>query len=990
MKRKILPLSLTLITIVLAVLVLSFSNNRSESKYSPRLTDESSLVYGIKPSVEYLASIRNNQTTGVIAPENLNLVQNQLANLDGSRFDVDLRWRQLGPDNFGGRTRAIMFDNQDASAKTVYAAGVSGGIWKSLDLGVTWDKINSSNYNLNVSCMKQAENGTIYVGTGESFAAETVSGLEELGFTGGFIGQGMFKSDDGENFTLMPSTQPQFNDDESSWAFVNEIAVIGAKIYAATNTGLMYSNDNGNTWSTATDTAGVELNMNSFDVQVSSDGAVVACVDNECYISTTGDTDAFINRSTGDSVSLPSSNVGRIEFAFAPSDPNILYASVVNNSGSMKGLYRSDDKGQNWRIIQPNSSSTPIFVGQGIYDNALTVFPENPDKILVGGINAWEAEKIQEDGFFAVKSISTSQVPTFFPSYLHVDHHTYVFRPGTNNTFMIGTDGGVAIGNISAGEYEFQQANRKYFTTQFYSVGPSGDGNYVTGGAQDNGTILITGAGNTTAEGEEIRDGDGCATVVSVINKDIVVVSEPANDDGIPYLFRSEDAGVNYSGQFVGPINGDLDDEFFYTPIALWESFNNLNSRDSVMYHAKETIPGGTTIQVLSNNSGQPFYYTTPEDVTLNAGDSLNIQDLVSSRLFVASSNKVFMTSELHLFDKTPEWFEITNSNFGFIGDAQCIGVSNDANHIFVGTRDGKLFRISNLALAYDYDRADVNSPECIVSTQEIDLTIPGGSEITQVVTSVSVDPGNPDNPNNPSNNVMVTLGNYGNDHYVLYSTNALDETPIFESRQGNLPQMPIYSSVLEMTNNEMGILGTEHGIFVTEDISADNPDWVRQDSLMGSVPVFQLLQQRVSKTADTVTLVNGNEVIEIVHPGTNNYGVIYAATFGRGLLRCNVFQKPVGIEDLTNENPVGKSLSINVYPNPVSTYASLEFEAFNNGNADISVYDLSGRKAMALNNKVLKGINKFEINLSELQAGSYIIEIIVGTDVYTQKIIAN
>ena len=341
------------------------------------------------------------------------------------------------------------------------------------------------------------------------------------------------------------------------------------------------------------------------------------------------------------------------------------------------------------------------------------------------------------------------------------------------------------------------------------------------------------------------------------------------------------------------------------------------------------------------------------------------------------------MTNELHLFNKTPEWFEISNTDVGFSGAPQCIGYSNDANHVFVGTRDGKLYRVSNLALAYDYDRADVNSPECIVSTQEIALTIPGTSDpVTQVVTSVAVDPSNPAN-------VMVTLGNYGNETYVYYSENALDENPVFTSRQGNLPQMPVYSSLIEMTNTSMGIIGTEHGIFVTDDISASSPVWMRQDSLMGSVPVFQLVQQRVSKNADTVTLVNGTEIIKILHPGTNNYGVIYAATFGRGLLRCNVFQKPVGVEELPISG-TDERLSVSVYPNPVSSYATLELEAYNNSDAEISVFDLSGRKAMAMTSNVQKGNNKIDVNLSDLNPGSYVIQVVIGSDVYTQKIIAN
>ena len=415
--------------------------------------------------------------------------------------------------------------------------------------------------------------------------------------------------------------------------------------------------------------------------------------------------------------------------------------------------------------------------------------------------------------------------------------------------------------------------------------------------------------------------------------------------------------------------------------MALWENFDNPNSRDSVwFYNRSELYPilGGTTIQVRSNNSGQPFYYTIPLDITIFPEDSLLVRDVVSSRYFIASTDEVYMTNELHYFSKTPEWFEISNTSVGFIGSSHCIAYSSDANHLFVGTREGKLYRISNLALAYNYDRADVNSPECIVSTQEIPFDNPDG----QVVTSISVDPDNP-------SNVMITLGNYGNDNYVFFTENALDEVPVFSSRQGNLPQMPIYSSVIEMTNTDMGIIGTEHGIFVTEDIHASSPVWMRQDSLMGSVPVFQLQQQIVSKMPDTVVLINGNEITKIPYEGTDNYGVIYAATYGRGLLRCNIFEKPVGVEE-TYPEQISKVLDLTIYPNPITTYATIELESSINSNASIFVYDLSGRKALSLTKNVTKGINKINLNLDGLNNGSYIIQVIIGSDVYSQKFIAN
>jgi len=975
MRRRYLHFSLLLIFIVLGGTTIGLYSFKNSQSYIPRENKSELQLPRIKPASEYLATIKNNQHTGVINPTDLKRAKEQLKNLASSR-ELNLTWIQLGPDNFGGRTRAIICDNQDASANTLFAAGVSGGIWKSTNLAITWNKINTGNDNLYVSCMIQIPNGTIYAGTGESFAAQTMSNLGNMGYSGGFMGQGVFKSTDGENFSLLPATEPSFNNDNGDWAYVNELAYDNTKgrLYAATNTGLKYSDDNGASWSNATHTAGTVLNMNAYDVQVNSAGVVIACVDNMCYLSQSGSSSNFILRSDTSSISLPDNNVSRIEFAFAPSDATVAYASVVNQFGNVYNIYRSDDSGYSWRIILPGTNFVPVFLGQGVYDNSITVFPNNPDKILLGGYVLYQGEKIQEEGLFDWRVVSEGFSNPLVASYLHLDIHTNVFRNGSDNTFFTGTDGGVSKGTVNGNEYAHAASNRNYFTTQFYSIGYSGLENFNLGGSQDNGTIVISGEGNTVKQGELILRGDGGPCASSLINHEIIVVSGTAG-----LVSRSEDAGENYSTQFL--TDDITNPQAFITPISLWESFNNSNSRDSVTYYARENIQGGTTIQVRSSNSGQPFYYTLPNDFNLQEGDSMRVQDVVSSRLFIATANHLFMTKELHNFGKVPEWFEVSGSTVGMIGIPQCITHSSDGNHVFIGTQDGRLFRVSNLALAYNYERADINSPSCIVSTVEIPLNIPGTTDpIDQVITSIAVDPSN-------SNNVLVTLGNYGNDYYVLFTENALAETPEFNSCQGNLPQMPVYSSVIEMTNNNLAIIGTESGIFITENIHDNSPVWYSQANQMGAVPVFDLKQQIVGQNPDEVVLVNGNEVIVIPYPGATNFGSIYAATYGRGLMRCNTFRKPVGVNEIfSNSNLIKEELKL--YPNPVVEMASIELDIDTKGILNIQVVDLTGKIINSQETRVVEGFNKLDINLAYLNTGTYIIKAVSGNQIFTSKFI--
>ena len=342
----------------------------------------------------------------------------------------------------------------------------------------------------------------------------------------------------------------------------------------------------------------------------------------------------------------------------------------------------------------------------------------------------------------------------------------------------------------------------------------------------------------------------------------------------------------------------------------------------------------------------------------------------------------MWLTTELHQFSKAAEWFVVSNSDFGGVsGTPYSLGISADGNHLFVGTLDGKLFRVSNLAFAQRYELADVNSPGCIVASEQIELLIPGtDEEISQVVTSISVDPQDP-------NNIIVTLGNYGNDHYVLLSENALDKSPTFTSAQGNLPHMPVYSSVIEMTDQNLAILGTEHGIFATENIHADPPDWVEQGNEMGSVPVFDLKQQIVSQPQITLALQNGPEIIYITYPGTHNWGSIYAATYGRGLFINDDFYMVDMEEFAATDKEKGK---IKLYPNPVVSVANIEFASEVSTNTEIKIFDLSGRLIKLQSAIVRKGPNRIAIAVDDLKQGTYILSVVIGPEIYTQKFIVN
>lgn len=92
---------------------------------------------------------------------------------------LDNLWVERGPNNVGGRVRAIMFDPNDATYKRVFAGGVSGGLWVNNDITTNsaWTRVNVPE-NLSVSTITYDPNNTnvFYLGTGESYVGGDVNG----------------------------------------------------------------------------------------------------------------------------------------------------------------------------------------------------------------------------------------------------------------------------------------------------------------------------------------------------------------------------------------------------------------------------------------------------------------------------------------------------------------------------------------------------------------------------------------------------------------------------------------------------------------------------------------------------------------------------------------------------------------------------------------------------------------------------------------------
>ncbi len=168
--------------------------SNSPFKKTLNLSKKERKAMGIPPNkyFEREWELSMDPSTGKPHPERLFALQESLKrnNLAGKNPGAASwnNWEERGPDNLGGRTRAIMFDPNDATNKRVFAGGVSGGLWLNEDItdaNSAWSLVDAPK-NLAVSVLTYDPNDTniFYLGTGESYVG------------GGVNGNGMWKSVD--------------------------------------------------------------------------------------------------------------------------------------------------------------------------------------------------------------------------------------------------------------------------------------------------------------------------------------------------------------------------------------------------------------------------------------------------------------------------------------------------------------------------------------------------------------------------------------------------------------------------------------------------------------------------------------------------------------------------------------------------------------------------------------------------------------------------
>ena len=451
-------------------------------------------------------------------------------------------WTERGPNNVGGRTRALMFDPNDSSKRKVWAGGVSGGLWVNNDItnpSTGWNNVNDFWANIAISAMAYDPTNPnfFYVATGEGwFNYAALSGA------------GIFKSTNGgASWTQLSSTTGE------SFRNVQDIVVTSSgTVLAATSNGkgVQRSTNGGLSWTTVLPAS--TSDGRGADLEVGPDGTVFASVGvfapGQLWRST-DDGQTWTQLNLGDN-GLPSSGIHRMEVAVAPSDASRVYAVTSTSGNTVGGIYRSSDQGDTWAALplpadcDPQTPAADFGRGQSWYNLILAVNPANENDLIVGGIDLFRTTDAGDAGAWTQLSVwhpwpQCSGIPI-----VHADHHVVAYRPGSDSEVVFGHDGGISYtANIKQSPVNFTERNKNYNVTQYYSVAQSGlaGSNLVIGGTQDNGTPKINQSG-LAPEIQDVTGGDGGYAHFAQNGSQVAI----ASNQWLQW-HRSFDGGVTFS-----------------------------------------------------------------------------------------------------------------------------------------------------------------------------------------------------------------------------------------------------------------------------------------------------------------------------------------------------------------------------------------------------------------------------------------------------------
>ncbi len=404
----------------------------------------------------------------------------------------DFKWRNVGPANMVGRISD--FEALESDFTQVLVAAASGGVWKSVNAGTTWEPIFDKYGSASIGDVAffQKDPNIIWVGTGEECPRNSIA-----------WGDGIYKSTDGgKTFTRMGLetthaigriiTHPTNPD-------IVYAAATGHTWGYSGDRGLFKTEDGGKTWQKLTKGLPNDGKTGAIDLVMHPENSDILYVSfwqrlRQPWRFDSGGPHGGIFKTMDSGKNweklkkgLPSGDLGRIGLAISRSNPEVLMAVVeheyqpqssIREGEQQKpnpeftdmtklgtGIYRSEDGGDSWIFM--NRTNVRPFYYSHIYINPFD------DKLVYYLATSMQYSKDGGKTFETIRG-------------LHPDFHAMWLDPTNKNRFYVGQDGGASITHDHGDTWIFFD---NLCLSQFYAVSADmRDPYYVFGGLQDNGT----------------------------------------------------------------------------------------------------------------------------------------------------------------------------------------------------------------------------------------------------------------------------------------------------------------------------------------------------------------------------------------------------------------------------------------------------------------------------------------------------------------------
>ncbi len=836
-------------------------------------------------------------------------------------------WLNAGPNNIGGRTRAVAYDVNNPNI--IIAGGVSGGIWRSVDGGQSWVQTSGLDEVASVTAIVQdtrpGKTHTWYYAGGEirgNSAGESKGVNHE--------GEGIHVStDNGLTWNLIEET----NSNKFSYKYTlsNVIRLVLDHtntekniIYAACNGCIMRSENGGKTWSYTLGYGTNSVYGGLFsDLVISPEGTLYAALSTGMYGSTTSNKYGFFRSTDGinwEDISPEdlSSKISRAVIATSGNDDQGIYflSAIMGGTGDYCpetgicfSLYKLDYNNKaNWTNLSHNlpyvegSNDYGTLNAQMGYNLCMAVKPDNPKVIFIGGTNlfvtnsAFEEDDCQwiagyspeyDDDVFYDSTATWDAIISEWSQMMFPtggwDFHSFVFNPKNPDVMITASDHGLhRINNIEQAiineEFVWDDLNNGYNTTQFYdcSIHPTEAGNEVIiGGMQDNGTW---GTFSSDINYQYITGGDGMHSEISPLG-DIIVSSQGGNLMSVGY-----NGNKMTSGYFLYPYKYSSVFFPFYAPFKI-----NPNNYKSLVIGGYQSVAFCTDFKD-SDNLSQNW-------IVVNYGS--NFGETTALAFSASKENQIYVAAES---DGLYKIYDITDT----LSEIKRIEYPADVNYAYTS-----------------------------------DLWV------------------------NPSddNNLIVTISDYnsrsiletsdGGESWIDHGGN-LEES---ENGHGNGPSVRAYGR-LNYKGDTVHFVGTSAGLYSTKKLDGFNTVWVREGASTIGMALVSKIQTRDSD------------------------GKIVVSTHGNGIFQTNY---STSVEDFDGSN-LGFIVS-EVFPNPASSKINFVLNSDENAFVKARILDLQGKIIATIISEKISGTRKINFDSSNLAPGTYFINFSDGSHFTTKKV---